>query len=213
MTTRELLQSIKEDGFGSLTMDEENDHLWRSAGELALFQYFHYNKPAVIVELGTYQGVSSILMSHNIYKLYGDILKSGIYNSHNPENFSYKIYTIDIDPNGAVISKQLCDKYSIRNIIQLTGDAVTLAEDIATKEKVDMWYVDARHTYDHVISTLEIIHKTGHKGQVIFGHDYKFTNGDGVDVVKAFNVFLNKYRDIYSIPTVHYSVIGFMRLI
>ncbi len=212
MTTRDFLQIIKNDSFSSLTMDEENDHLWRSAGELALFTYFHYKKPAVIVELGTFQGVSSILMSHQISRLYEEIIRKGIYDLLNPEIFDYTIYTVDIDENYSKWSKDLCNKYGIKNIIQLTGDAVLIGRNIADKEKVDMWYVDAKHTYNHVIDTLEMIHETGHKGQVIFGHDYKFSNGDGVDVVKAFTNFLRKYSDFYSIPTTHYSIIGFIRL-
>jgi hypothetical protein len=129
------------------------------------------SKNLITVEIGSYEGVSSELISKYCKKLYCVDL------------FCEDVYSARFD-----IVKERC-----KNIIKIKSDSVKAAGDFPDAF-FDLVYIDASHLFDDVVADiLAWLPKVKKKGYIC-GHDYM----PHEDVIKAVNKILGKPHKVYS---------------
>jgi predicted O-methyltransferase YrrM len=129
-------------------------------------------KESIVVEVGSYSGVSSELFAL----------------------FCKKIYCIDIWEGFAEPAEKIFDELIIKynNIVKLKSTSQDAAKNFQNYS-IDLVYIDAEHTYhstkNYILSWISKIKSNG----IISGHDY---NWPGVE--QAVNeIFYNKQINIY----------------
>jgi len=154
-------------------------------------------KPAVVFEIGTLQGYTTLHLAMN-------------------SGEDAKVYTLDLPAEGGnapalrttVIDEDLIHKLgskrqyvfdglpAARNIQCLYGDSATF-DYSPFAGKVDLFFIDGAHSYEYVRSDTLNALKCCHPGSVIAWHDF---GRYGVNGVSKWLWEFSREREVYSIP-------------
>lgn len=116
----------------------------------ALYLLCRGMKPRVVVETGTYWGISTsvilrALHENNIGTLYSIDLPNGAYTTDSGEVHAEKLP--EGTPTGAAVPDFLKDKWNL-----VLGDAAeTLVPLLAKVGQIDLFFHDSKHTYSHML--------------------------------------------------------------
>jgi len=143
-------------------------------------------------EVGVYLGENAqeILLNNPTIKLY---LVDAYDRKQYSVNTNYKYKAEEAKVKAKKRIKKIHWKYGVEYqfIRKLSVEAVKEFRD----ESLDFVYIDANHSYEHVIEDLTIWSQKVRVGGIIGGHDYdryKTTHFEGV--IKAVNEFIKKHR-------------------
>lgn len=130
------------------------------------------SKTMTVCEVGSYEGISSVLLSHYCKKLYCvDI-------------FSEEKYENTFDKNIANFSN------NVEKIKSLSKDALDLFED----KSLDVVYVDASHDYENALFDIANWKNKIKNNGLMSGHDY---HKDCQGVIDAVNEIFGKPDKVY----------------
>ena len=132
-------------------------------------------RPNKILELGTYNGMSTLQMALNAPE------NCKIYTLDLPENFEPNIQLSELDwyvaksikdKFGTKTGSYFNDKIEIKNITQLLGDSATFNYDEVGSD-VDFIFIDAAHDFENKLIDTENAYRLVKKGGVIIWHDFR----------------------------------------
>ncbi|MGJ3240287.1 MAG: O-methyltransferase [Anaerolineae bacterium] len=106
---------------------------------------FTDQRPPIIIETGTNQGYSTIVMAQVLHDL----------------KINSKIITVEFDSATAEIARQNIEAAGLSEYVDLrVGDAVQFLRDfVATHDHIDFIFLDDDHSYEHVRREFDIIYK------------------------------------------------------
>lgn len=134
---------------------------------------------ALIVELGTYEAFSAVVMSYGL-------------RSHGPEKCrGSRIVSVDnYAETGRTSALRNLKRFGCHDIVELIESDTAASAALFDDETVDLLFFDAGKEYHDVLGTLEAFFpKVATSGQqcrgIICGHDYTARTADGIKVVRA----------------------------
>lgn len=138
-----------------------------------------YRAGALIVELGTYEGFSAIVISYGL-------------RSHGPEKCrGTRIVSVDnYAKSGRTSPLGNVRTFGCHEIVELVESDTAASAALFEDQSVDLLFFDAGKEYHDVLGTLEAFFpKVATSGQqcrgIICGHDYTARTADGIKVVRA----------------------------
>jgi hypothetical protein len=143
-------------------------------------------------EVGTYLGrnAASIILNNPTIKLY---LVDAYDKKQWDVNTNYKFDVREAEKSAKKRMKKIRFKYGVKYefIRKLSSKAVERFED----GSLDFVYIDANHSYEHVLEDIILWSKKVRTGGIIGGHDYdRYGMRHFEGVVKAVDKFTRKYR-------------------
>lgn len=143
---------------------------------------------ALIVELGTYEGFSTIIVSYAV-------------RSHGPEACQgTRIVSVDnYKEIGRTAAAQNVREFGCHDLVDLLESDATASADLFEDESIALLIVDAGHDYGDVLDTLDAFFpKVATSGLsckgILCGHDYTARTRDGINVVRAVEEWRKKYE-------------------
>jgi predicted O-methyltransferase YrrM len=135
----------------------------------------NFLKPRKILELGTYNGMTTLQMALNAPK------DCKIYTLDLPDNYDPNIKLSELDWHvaksikskfGTKTGSYFADYPENKNIIQLLGDSATFNYEEVGND-IDLIFIDAAHDFENKLIDTENAYRLIRKGGVIIWHDYK----------------------------------------
>ncbi len=122
------------------------------------FKELEENKHEMNISKDSIEYMLKIIKENNLKK----ILEIGCFNGYSALNFSTvsnKVKTIEIDKRAIEIAKSNFNKYKVKNIEILEGDALEVLKNL--NEKFDLIFIDAmkRQYKEYLILSLKLIDK------------------------------------------------------
>jgi|SRR5215472_7930 len=154
-------------------------------GELALLcALVKWKKPTIAVEIGTFEGVTTLHLSRNTSE-------------------NCRIYTVDLPPQSdqtdaatfsdpQLVERSLRSKRAFGNdpkIVQILHDSTTMDWNRVLEGPVDFALIDASHLYQHVKADTEAIMKVLARDAVVVWHDYR-----RVEIRRGVKKYLDELR-------------------
>lgn len=132
------------------------------------------NKDCLILELGTLNGVSAMVMADSI-RAPGKIITVDNYLGHTTRIGKKNVPTV-------LSYEEVCREIERRGftdrIMPVKGDDIDWLKT-CNDNSIDMFALDSLHRYDHVLETLEIVLPKMKDESIVCGHDYS-PMGSGV---------------------------------
>jgi len=174
-------------------------------GDLECLSHFAHsvyrgNPECKIVEFGTLNGVSAMVMADRIRP------PAEVITVDNYMSYQHRIGRRKMDrrnPQAILSHKQVCDLIAERGFADRVS--VIKGDDLewlgsCDNNSLDMLAVDSLHTYQHVSATLELALPKMKRNAIICGHDY---TPMGQNVVYAVEDWRKKYKDFICGFAVH----------
>lgn len=150
----------------------------------------HFNEDFVMVELGSFQGTSTLFFSLFVKKIY-----------------SVDFYDYHVPPTGRIpeMDKMFVEAenifvqrtQNIENIVKIKKSSVEAAKDFEDNT-LDCVYVDAEHLYDYIRADIQAWKDKIKDGGILCGHDYDHNHADSIrKILTEFNLMndLTVYSD------------------
>jgi predicted O-methyltransferase YrrM len=129
----------------------------KSQGEL-LFKLVEYFQPKNILELGTCIGISTLYLSL--------------------ENKHRKIYTIEANPDSALLAQKLFKQLDCKQINSFIGTFEEQLDEVLNGMKtVDFAFIDGNHRYEPTINYFKKILPFIHENSILIFHDIHWSEG------------------------------------
>jgi len=131
-----------------------------------LFRIANWLKPALVLELGTGLGVSTIYLASGLAEV-----------SHQDPDF-FNVHTIEGDPSRALFSQELFKRLGLNGVKVHQGDVDSRVEELAKRLPGRfLAFVDANHKYEPTLRYLRIIINSSGEDSVIIMDDIYWSKG------------------------------------
>lgn len=145
-----------------------------------------------ILEIGCYEGLSSVFFADNLL--------------NNPESSMLCVdpfMTVSNNDHASLLTNKEEENFDY-NIKHCKNSEKIIVYKITSDEffknntnTYNFIYIDGCHESDYILRDMENSYKVLDKGGIMWMDDYG--GGDGIQIKNTMNVFLNKYKDTYSL--------------
>jgi len=171
----------------------------RSELRKSLLTFIDISKPQTVLEIGCYEGLSSVFFADNLLDISGSSLTcvdpfmrlltndhSALLINNEEENFDYNMKHC-----------KHSDKITIHKIT--SDDFFKMNSGTYT-----FIYIDGCHECEFIKRDMENAFNVLQKGGIMWMDDYG--GGDGIEIKRTMNAFLIKYKDLYEIIHMGYQL-------
>ena len=181
---------------------------WEDGGTSPLERYLlalliRYFKPASILEIGTFRGISTRLILEN------SSAPTQVYTMDLPPERDFSQLAAGTDKALVLHSKvgvEFQDHPERARVTQILGNSLEANTWATLPERIDFAFIDASHSYEAVKNDTERAREKLKPGAVIVWHDYTAEDSYERDVGRYIREQMRSHKNIFVVPSTSLAI-------